>query len=52
MTAEETALLDEVSPAACLSVDRLTYDDVGRLVEFGRHVYRASQYSIQGSLEV
>jgi len=33
-------------------VDRLAYDDVGRFVEFGRHIYRPSYYSIQSSLQV
>jgi GntR family transcriptional regulator len=52
MTADEAELLDEEEPAACLSVDRLAYDDVGRFVEFGRHIYRPSYYSIQSSLQV
>ena len=52
MTAEEAELLEESTPAACLSVDRLAYDDVGRFVEFGRHIYRPSYYSIQSSLQV
>jgi len=52
MTDEEASLLEEEQPAACLTVDRLAYDDVGQLVEFGRHVYRATHYTIQGSLEV
>ena len=52
MTEEEAQLLEEPSPAACLSVDRLAYDDVGRFVEFGRHIYPAAHYSIQSSLVV
>ena len=48
----EAELLDEQPPAACLAVDRLAYDDVGRFVEFGRHIYRPSYYSIQSSLQV
>jgi GntR family transcriptional regulator len=52
MTEEEAALLKEPTPAACLSVDRLAYDDVGRFVEFGRHIYRPDYYSIQSSLQV
>ena len=50
MTEEEAELLDEETPAACLAVDRLAYDDVGQLVEFGRHMYHAAHYSIQSSL--
>ena len=52
MTDEEAELLDEESPCACLTVDRITYDDTGRFVEFGRHAYRAAQYSIQSNLMV
>src|SRR5918998_914544 len=52
MTAEEAGLLKEPTPAACLSVDRLAYDDIGRFVEFGRHIYRPAYYSIQSSLQV
>jgi GntR family transcriptional regulator len=50
MTDEEAELLDEETPAACLTVDRLAYDDVGQLVEFGRHMYHAAHYSIQSSV--
>ena len=52
MTPEEADLLKERTPAACLTVDRLAYDDVGRFVEFGRHIYRPNFYSIQSSLQV
>jgi GntR family transcriptional regulator len=52
MTDEEAELLDDRTPAACLTVDRLAYDDVGRFVEFGRHIYRPAYYSIQSSLQV
>jgi GntR family transcriptional regulator len=52
MTEEEAELLEEPSPAACLTVDRLAYDDVGRFVEFGRHLYRPAYYSLQSSLQV
>ena len=52
MTDEEAELLDEETPAACLTVDRIAYDDVGQFVEFGRHMYHAAHYSIQSSLVV
>jgi DNA-binding GntR family transcriptional regulator len=52
MTDDEADLLDEESPCACLTVDRITYDDTGRFVEFGRHIYRAAHYSIQSNLMV
>jgi GntR family transcriptional regulator len=50
MTEEEAELLDEETPAACLAVDRLAYNDVGQFVEFGRHIYHAAHYSIQSSV--
>ena len=52
MTDEEAELLDEEIPVACLTVDRIAYDDVGQFVEFGRHMYNAAHYSIQSSLVV
>jgi DNA-binding GntR family transcriptional regulator len=52
MDDEEAALLGEETPAACLTVERVAYDDVGQFVEYGRHLYRASQYSVQSSLVV
>jgi GntR family transcriptional regulator len=50
MTEEEAELLDAQTPTACLTVDRLAYDDVGQFVEYGRHMYHAGHYSIQSSL--
>jgi GntR family transcriptional regulator len=50
MTAEEAKLLGERRPAACLTAIRVVYDDNGRLVEVGQHVYRASHYSLEVSL--
>ena len=52
MTEEEAGLLDSEVPAACLTVERTAYDDVGQFVELGRHVYQAAHYSIQSSLVV
>ena len=52
MTDDEAELLDEETPAACLTVDRIAYDDVGQFVEFGRHLYHAAHYSVQSSLVV
>jgi GntR family transcriptional regulator len=52
MTSEEAELLDEEDPAACLTVDRIAYDDTGQFVEFGRHIYRATHYTIQSFLVV
>lgn len=47
---DEAALLEERVPAACLTASRVVYDDTGRVVESGRHVYRAPEYHIQASL--
>jgi hypothetical protein len=31
-------------------MERTVYDDTGRFVEFGQHVYRSSLYKLQNSL--
>jgi DNA-binding GntR family transcriptional regulator len=31
-------------------MSRTTYDDSGRIVEFGTHIYRASRYSFEHTL--
>jgi len=50
MTAEECRLLSDRQPSACMAAQRVVYDDTGRLIEIGRHVYRASHYSLDVSL--
>ncbi len=50
MSTEEAELLEEDRPAACLTALRTVYDDAGRFVELGQHVYRASHYSMEVSL--
>jgi DNA-binding GntR family transcriptional regulator len=52
VTPDEATLLGETEPAACVTMQRLVYDDTGRLVELGRHIYRASQYSVTTSLVI
>jgi len=52
LTDDEATLLEEELPAACLTAERIAYDDTGAFVEFGRHVYRSAHYSIQSSLVV
>ena len=52
MTDDEAVLLGEDTPAACLTVERIAYDDTGQFVEYGRHIYRATHYSVQSSLVV
>jgi DNA-binding GntR family transcriptional regulator len=43
-TAAEARLLGETRGAALLTMTRTAYDDVGRAVEYGTHVYRGSSY--------
>ena len=49
-TPEEAALLDEPRGAALLTMERTAFDDHGRLVEYGSHLYAASRYSFELSL--
>nr|WP_244177185.1 GntR family transcriptional regulator [Streptomyces albus] len=49
-TAAEGAELTEPAGAPLLTMERTTYDDTGRAVEFGSHVYRASRYSFEFQL--
>lgn len=49
-TDEEARLLREPPGAALLTMQRIAYDDHGRVVEFGDHVYAASRYSFSLSM--
>ena len=49
-TVEECQLLGERKNSPLLTMDRATHDDSGRPVEWGHHVYRASQYSFEVTL--
>ncbi|MEU8382407.1 GntR family transcriptional regulator [Streptosporangium sp. NPDC048865] len=49
-TAAEARLLGERRGAPLLTMVRTTYDDQGRAVEHGSHVYRASHYSLEVTL--
>ncbi|MFJ8312872.1 MULTISPECIES: GntR family transcriptional regulator [unclassified Streptomyces] len=51
-TALEAELLTEVAGAPLLTMQRTTFDDTGRAVEFGSHIYRASRYSFEFQLLV
>jgi GntR family transcriptional regulator len=51
-TAEEASRLDEKEGAALLTMQRTAYDDTGRPVEYGTHVYRASRYAFDFQLLV
>ncbi|MFI0352640.1 GntR family transcriptional regulator [Actinomadura sp. 9N407] len=44
-TATEARLLDERRGVPLLTMTRTAFDDKGRAVEYGSHVYRASHYS-------
>jgi DNA-binding GntR family transcriptional regulator len=49
-TAEEADRLRERKGAPLLTMERTTYDDSGRAVEYGTHAYRASRYSFELTL--
>lgn len=51
-TAGEAALLAEAEGAALLTMRRTAYDDTGRAVEYGTHIYRASRYAFDFQLLV
>ncbi|MFG2429523.1 GntR family transcriptional regulator [Streptomyces sp. NPDC048590] len=51
-TPEEGRLLAESEGAPLLTMERTTFDDGGRVVEFGSHVYRASRYTFEFQLLV
>lgn len=46
-TTRQARLLDTPKGAALLTMERSTYDDTGRPVELGRHVYRADAYTFE-----
>ena len=51
-TAEEAGRLGEPEGAALLTMQRTAYDDTGRAVEYGTHIYRASRYAFDFQLLV
>ena len=51
-TAREASRLDERDGAALLTMQRTAYDDTGRPVEYGTHIYRASLYTFDFQLLV
>jgi DNA-binding GntR family transcriptional regulator len=46
-TAEDAELLAEPEGAPLLFMERTAYDDTGRAVEYGTHLYRASRYTFE-----
>ncbi|MEU5163050.1 GntR family transcriptional regulator [Streptomyces sp. NPDC020875] len=51
-TEAEAELLGERPGAPVLTMERTTFDDTGRAVEYGSHIYRASRYSFEFQLLV
>ena len=49
-TAREARLLKERAGSPLLTMQRTAYDDTGRAVEFGSHVYRPELYSFDVTL--
>jgi DNA-binding GntR family transcriptional regulator len=49
-TAEEARQLGESRGAALLTMQRTAFDDQGRVVEYGSHIYAASRYSFELSM--
>lgn len=49
-TAQEAKLLGERKNAPLLTMQRATFDDFGRAVEWGSHVYRPQTYSFEVTL--
>jgi DNA-binding GntR family transcriptional regulator len=49
-SATEARALKETRGAALLTMERIAYDDNGRPIEFGQHVYRASRYAFTLSM--
>jgi len=49
-TREECKMLGEERGSPVLTMERAAHDDSGRPVEWGRHCYRASQYSFEVTL--
>ena len=49
-TTDEARLSHELPGAAVLTLERTTYDDAGRVVEYGSHLYAAARYRFSLSL--
>ena len=50
--AAEARILHETKRATLLTMERTAYDERGRAVEYGSHVYRASRYYFEQILQV
>jgi DNA-binding GntR family transcriptional regulator len=47
---DEARLLNEKPKAPLLTMNRTAFDDSGRIVEYGSHVYRAARYYFETTL--
>ena len=45
-TTAEARILRETRGSALLTMERVAYDEGGRPVEFGQHLYRPSRYAL------
>ena len=43
-------MLDESRGAALITAIRITYDDSGKAVEYGTHIYASSRYTFEINL--
>jgi DNA-binding GntR family transcriptional regulator len=48
----EARVLNETKGTALLTMERTTYDERGRALEFAQHVYRASRYALLSTVAV
>lgn len=46
----EAKMLNEPKGSALLTMERTTYDERGRAIEFAQHVYRASRYALTSTV--
>jgi DNA-binding GntR family transcriptional regulator len=51
-SATEARVLNETKGTALLTLERTTYDERGRALEFAQHVYRASRYTLLTTVAV
>lgn len=49
-TQKESELLSEQPGAAVLAMERVAFDELGKAVEYGSHIYRADRYSFTVAL--
>lgn len=50
-SASEARMLEEPARAALLTMERTAYDESGKAIEYGHHIYRASRYMFDTTLQ-